>query len=85
MSVSGIAKRCLRPVQGYAKDKEAEELRRRLRSFKAENDKFAGVKAQLQAELAAAQGALAEEKAEARKLRVLCDGLMTDLEAARGK
>ncbi|BDA48022.1 hypothetical protein COCOBI_11-2790 [Coccomyxa sp. Obi] len=70
---------------GYAKDKEAEELRRRLRSFKAENDKFAGVKAQLQAELAAAQDALAEEKAEGRKLRKLCDGLMTDLEVARGK
>jgi hypothetical protein len=69
----------------YTKDEEAEELRRRLRTFKAENDKFAGVKAQLQGELAALQAQVTEEKRESAKLRKLCDGLMTDLEEARLK
>ncbi len=72
-------------AQVYTKDEEAEELRRRLRTFKAENDKFAGVRAQLRAEQATLQEQLAEEKRESHKLRKLCDGLMTDLEQARQK
>lgn len=65
----------------YTKDEEAEELRRRLRMFKAENDKFAGVKATLQRELAAAQQQLGEEKGQSTQLRKMCAELMTELEA----
>jgi len=72
-------------VQGYAKEEESFSLKKRLQEFKRENDKFAGIKAQLQGQIAQLQDSLAKKDEENHNLLNACEQLVCEREAARGE
>lgn len=73
------------PSQGYAKEEESFSLKKRLQEFKRENDKFAGIKAQLKGQVAELQDSLAKKEEENQNLLAACEQLVSEREAARSE